>query len=174
MPSACLNMREIGFRPDSPGGMGEYMVVEEQYVHAVLDDWRYEDAAWVETFSIGYFGIWGNGGYIDAGDIVLIFGAGPVGLSAAMEAKTSGVRVFMVDPIESRRTRSLSYGVDEVINPAEGKLEERINGSHGRGRRQRLCGGFGNGSGPGCTVRRLGPQRPGSLDRTLDQPQSTG
>ena len=58
MPSACLNMREIGFRLDSPGGMGEYMVVEEQYVHAVPDDWSYEDAAWVETFSSGYFGIW--------------------------------------------------------------------------------------------------------------------
>jgi threonine dehydrogenase-like Zn-dependent dehydrogenase len=126
MPSACLNMREIGFRPDSPGGMGEYMVVEEQYVHAVPDDWSYEDAAWVETFSIGYFGIWGNGGFIDASDTALIFGAGPVGLSAAMVAKTSGARVFMVDPIESRRTRSLNYGADEAIDPTEGKLEERI------------------------------------------------
>src|SRR5690606_7417408 len=64
MPSACLNMREAGFRPDSPGGMGEYMIIEEQYVHRVPDDWTYYDAAWVETFSIGYFGIWGNGGYI--------------------------------------------------------------------------------------------------------------
>jgi len=126
MPSACLNMREIGFRPDSPGGMGEYMVVEEQVVHAVPDDWNYEDAAWVETFSIGYFGIWGNGGFIDASDTALIFGAGPVGLSAAMVAKTSGARVFMVDPIESRRIRSLKYGADEAIDPTGGKLEERI------------------------------------------------
>ena len=102
------------------------MVVEEQYVHAVPDDWNYEDAAWVETFSIGYFGIWGNGGFIDASDTALIFGAGPVGLSAAMVAKTSGARVFMVDPIESRRVRSLKYGADEAIDPTEGKLEERI------------------------------------------------
>jgi threonine dehydrogenase-like Zn-dependent dehydrogenase len=126
LPSACLNMREIGFRPDSPGGMGEYMVVEERHVHAVPDDWSYEGAAWVETFSIGYFGIWGNGGVIDASDTALIFGAGPVGLSAAMVAKTSGARVFMVDPIESRRVRSLKYGADEAIDPAEGKLEKRI------------------------------------------------
>jgi threonine dehydrogenase-like Zn-dependent dehydrogenase len=119
-------MREIGFRPDSPGGMGEYMVVEEQYVHAVPDDWSFEDAAWVETFSIGYFAIWGNNGFIDASDTALIFGAGPVGLSAAMVAKTSGARSFMVDPIESRRARSLQYGADEVIDPSDGKLEERI------------------------------------------------
>jgi threonine dehydrogenase-like Zn-dependent dehydrogenase len=126
MPSACLNMREIGFRPDSPGGMGEYMVVEEQYVHAVPDDWSYEDAAWVETFSIGYFGIWGNNGSIDAQDSAVIFGAGPVGLSAAMVAKTSGARVIMVDPIESRRKRSLNYGADETVDPSDGKLVERI------------------------------------------------
>lgn len=29
MPSACLSMREVGFRPDSPGGMGEYLILEE-------------------------------------------------------------------------------------------------------------------------------------------------
>ena len=29
MSSACLNMREVGFRPDSPGGFGEYMILEE-------------------------------------------------------------------------------------------------------------------------------------------------
>lgn len=126
MPSACLNMREIGFRPDSPGGMGEYMVVEEQYIHAVPDDWSFEDAAWVETFSIGYFGIWGNGGYIDASDRAVIFGAGPVGLSAAMVAKTSGAQVIVVDPIESRRDRSLDYGADHVIDPSEGNIIARV------------------------------------------------
>lgn len=126
MPSACLNMREIGFRPDSPGGMGEYMVVEEQYVHAVPDAWTFEDAAWVETFSIGYFGIWGNDGSIDATDTALIFGAGPVGLSAAMVAKTSGARVIMADPIESRRKRSLQYGADETVNPAEKDWVARV------------------------------------------------
>jgi L-iditol 2-dehydrogenase len=126
MPSACLNMREIGFRPDSPGGMGEYMVVEEQYVHTVPDDWSFEDAAWVETFSIGYFGIWGNNGCIDAADTALIFGAGPVGLSAAMVAKTSGARVIVVDPIESRRNRALNYGADTALDPLDGALVERV------------------------------------------------
>jgi len=126
MPSACLNMREIGFRPDSPGGMGEYMVVEEKYVHRVPDSWTFEDAAWVETFSIGYFGIWGNRGHIDASDTALIFGAGPVGLSAAMVAKTAGARVILMDPIESRRKRALKYGADEVLDPQEGGFYDHI------------------------------------------------
>jgi L-iditol 2-dehydrogenase len=126
MPSACLNMREIGFRPDSPGGMGEYMIVEEQYVHQIPDDWSYAMGAWVETFSIGYFGLWGNGGYIDASDTAVIFGCGPVGISATMVAKTAGAKVIVVDPIPSRRALALKYGADFVVDPTVGNLKAQI------------------------------------------------
>jgi threonine dehydrogenase-like Zn-dependent dehydrogenase len=134
MPSACLNMREIGFRPDSPGGMGEYMVVERDYLHKVPDDWTYDDCAWVETFSIGYYGIWGNGGCIDASDDAVIFGAGPVGLSACMTAKTSGARTIVVDPLASRRERALKYGADAVLDSAKnGWAGELLDLTDGRG-----------------------------------------
>ena len=123
MPSACLNMREAGFRPDSPGGMGEYMVIEEQYVHRIPDSWSFEDGGWVETFSIGYFAIWGNGGFIDAGDIALILGAGPVGVSAAMVARTSGAQTIVIDPIAKRRERALQYGAEAVVDPTDNLVE---------------------------------------------------
>ena len=42
MSSACLNMREVGFRPDSPGGFGEYMILEEAYTHVIPEDWSDE------------------------------------------------------------------------------------------------------------------------------------
>ncbi len=126
MPSACLNMREAGFRPDSPGGMGEYMIVEERYVHRIPDEWSYEDGAWVETFSIGYFGIWGNGGFIDASDAAVILGAGPVGLSAAMVASTSGALTIVADPLPNRRETALRYGAHEAIDPNDGELASRI------------------------------------------------
>lgn len=134
MPSACLNMREIGFRPDSPGGMGEYMIVEQDYLHKVSEDWTYEDCAWVETFSIGYFGIWGNNGYIDASDDAVILGAGPVGLSACMTAKTSGAQVIVADPLPSRRQRALQYGADVAVdNSQPGWQEEILRLTGGRG-----------------------------------------
>jgi L-iditol 2-dehydrogenase len=126
MPSACLNFREIGFRPDSPGGMGEYMVVEEQYVHMIPDHWTYADGAWVETFSIGYFGIWGNGGYIDASDIAIILGAGPVGLSAVMVADTSGAKTIVVDPLPKRREIAKKYGAEITLDPSGGDIVEQI------------------------------------------------
>ena len=134
MPSACLNMREAGFRPDSPGGMGEYMVIEEQYAHQIPDTWKFEDGGWVETFSIGYFGIWGNGGYIDASDIAIILGAGPIGLSAAMVARTSGAQTIVIDPIAARRERALRYGAEAVVDPTDnlvGQIEALTDGRMG-------------------------------------------
>lgn len=126
MPSACLSMRETGFRPDSPGGMGEYMVIEEKYVHRIPDKWTYEEGAWVETFSVGYFGIWGNGGYIDASDTAVILGAGPIGLSVLITAAVSGARTIVVDPFENRRKVALQYGAHEVIDPSKVPLKEQI------------------------------------------------
>jgi L-iditol 2-dehydrogenase len=126
MPSACLNMRELGFRPDSPGAMGEYMILEEQYTHPFPDDWDYTMGAWVETFSVGYWGIWGNGGFCDASDDVVVLGAGPIGLSATMTAKASNARVIMIDPLASRRETALKYGADDVVDPSTGDVAEQI------------------------------------------------
>ena len=126
MPSACLNMREIGFRPDSPGGFGEYMILEEQYTHVIPDDWDYELGAWVETFNVGYWGVWGNGCSPDASDDVAIIGGGPIGLTAAMTCKTLGARVILIDPIASRRENALKYGADICIDPTSCNLEEEI------------------------------------------------
>ncbi len=126
MPSACLNMRELGFRPDSPGAMGEYMILEEQYTHPFPDDWDYTMGAWVETFSVGYWGIWGNGGFCDASDDVVVLGAGPIGLSATMTAKASNARVIMIDPLASRRETALKYGADDVVDPTAGDVAEQI------------------------------------------------
>jgi threonine dehydrogenase-like Zn-dependent dehydrogenase len=119
-------MREGGFRPDSPGGMGEYLIIEESYVHRFPDDWNYEEGAWVETFSIGYFALWGNGGYVDATDDVVIMGAGPVGLSALMVAKISRAKAIVVEPLENRGGLALKYGADAIVDPSSGDVKERI------------------------------------------------
>ena len=140
MPSACLNMREAGFRPDSPGGMGEYMVIEEKYLHRIPDNWTYEDGAWVETFSIGYFGIWGNGGHIDASDTAIIFGCGPVGVSATMVAKLRA-HVIVVEPLKSRRDIAMKYGADAVVDPSScDVVEEIMSLTGGRGRLSEASG----------------------------------
>jgi len=134
MPSACLNMREVGFRPDSPGGFGEYMILEERYTHVIPDDWDYELGAWVETFNVGYWGVWGNGCNPDASDDVAIIGGGPIGLTAAMTCKNSNARVILIEPIASRRETALKYGADIVIDPTACDVEEEVKRlTNGRG-----------------------------------------
>jgi L-iditol 2-dehydrogenase len=134
MPSACLNMREGGFRPDSPGGMGEYLIIEEPYLHRFPDSWDFEEGAWVETFSIGYFGLWGNGGYAEAADDVVILGAGPVGLTALIVAKAARARVIVVEPLANRRDLAERFGADVTLDPKGGQLKETIHSlTDGRG-----------------------------------------
>jgi L-iditol 2-dehydrogenase len=134
MPSACLNMREVGFRPDSPGGMGEYMILEECYTHVIPDDWAYELGAWVETFNVGYWGVWGNGCDPDASDDCVIIGAGPIGLTASMVCKTANAKVIVTDPLASRRETILKYGADYVVDPTKSDyLDEILKLTDGRG-----------------------------------------
>lgn len=134
MPSACLNTIDAGFRPDSPGAMGEYMIMNEANVHKIPDDWTFEEAALVEAFAIGYFGVWGRNGKIDASDDVLIMGAGTIGVCAAMTAKASSCRVIIADPIASRRERALRYGADFALDPTAADFHARVlelTGGHG-------------------------------------------
>jgi len=126
MPSACLNMREAGFRPDSPGGMGEYLVMEQNYLHKIPDSWSFEEGALVEPFSIGYFGAWGNNGYVDASDNVVIFGAGTIGLCALIVAKASRAKIIVVEPLENRRDLAKKFGADYVIDPKNSNVVDEV------------------------------------------------
>jgi L-iditol 2-dehydrogenase len=118
MPAACLNMREAGFRPDSPGAWGEYLLIEDCYLHKLPDDWSHEEGALVEPFGVGYYGVWGPGGWVDASDDVVIFGAGPIGLSSLVACKVAGAKVVMVDPLSNRRELASRLGADAVLSPA--------------------------------------------------------
>ncbi|MCK5568037.1 MAG: alcohol dehydrogenase catalytic domain-containing protein [Actinomycetia bacterium] len=126
MPSACLNMREAGFRPDSPGGWGEYLILEHYFIHKLPNDWTYEEGALVEPFSIGYFGLWGNNGYVDASDNVVVFGAGSIGLCALMAAKASRAKVIQVEPLPKRQEFAKRIGADYIIDPSKEDVEAKV------------------------------------------------
>jgi L-iditol 2-dehydrogenase len=126
-PCYCLNMRETGFMPDAPGGMGEYMLIEERLLHRLSPEMTFEEGALVEPFSVSYHGIWGGGDWVDASDSVVVFGAGPIGLLAAVVAKIAGACVITVDPVAFRRTIAQeSLGVDKVIDPKNEKVVDIV------------------------------------------------
>jgi L-iditol 2-dehydrogenase len=126
MPSACLNMRELGFRPDSPGGLSELLILDERFTHKFPDSWSFELGSIVEPFSVAHFGIWGNGGWVDASDTVLVLGSGMIGLCSLIVAKAAGARTIVSEPLDYRADYARRYGADEVIDPIAAPIEEQV------------------------------------------------
>ncbi|BBC38405.1 putative chlorophyll synthesis pathway protein BchC [Streptomyces graminofaciens] len=66
-------------------------------------------------------------------DRVVVFGAGPIGLGAAIWLKLRGVRhVVVVDVIPSRLEKALAVGADAVIDSAEEDVAARLTELHGQ------------------------------------------
>ncbi len=77
-----------------------------------------EEAALLCTWREVYGGIGDFG--LKPKDKVLIFGAGPVGLSFVKFCKLLGMRwVGLVDPIQHKRERATAMGADAVFSPAD-------------------------------------------------------
>jgi alcohol dehydrogenase len=58
-------------------------------------------------------------GQVTPGDVVVIVGAGPIGLAALTTAKLfSPSRIVMVDPAQARRDEALRLGADAALDPA--------------------------------------------------------
>ena len=70
----------------------------------------------------------------NATHIVGVFGLGPMGLGTLCVARHLGARVLGVEPVAYRRELARKLGAEAVIDPAEGKVVERI---------RELTGGYG-------------------------------
>lgn len=69
-----------------------------------------------------------------SGDQVVVFGAGPIGLGAAIGYKSAGAgSVVVVDLLPARLDKALAVGADAVINSAEEDVRERLEALHGPG-----------------------------------------
>jgi len=124
--SYCLDWRESGFMPNAPGGMGQYLVGEEQFCHKVPDEMTFEEGALVECCSIPYYSIWGRDGFVSRTDDVVVFGAGPIGLFAATICKSAGANVTVVDPVEFRRNMARNVIGADVIDPMNQDVKTEV------------------------------------------------
>ena len=116
--SYCTNWNEVGFMPSAPGGMGEYLVGEEQFCYKIPEEMTYVEGALVEPCSVAYYSIYGRDGFVARTDDCVIFGCGVIGLFAATICKAAGAKVIVVEPFEFRRKMALDViGVDRAIDP---------------------------------------------------------
>lgn len=118
--------KESMLRAATVGGFSEYMEVMnvglEQTVFRIPDEISDKVASIIEPFTIGANAAMCLG--IEAGKKAIVYGAGAIGLTAAMTLKYKGCQVVVVDLMESRLKIAESLGL-EVCNLAKEDYMEK-------------------------------------------------
>jgi L-iditol 2-dehydrogenase len=119
----------FGFqRVVADGGMAEYMrIPPTAIVHKIPASMPLEDAAIIEPLACAIHTV--NRGDVQLDDVVVIAGAGPLGLLMAQVARLKTPRqLVVIDPVQERRDLAGRYGASVVIDPLNENAREVING----------------------------------------------
>lgn len=111
-PNACVAFHLIGVHVD--GGLQERLTVPASSVFPV-GDLDPDCTTFIETTSIAVHAL--SRGRVRAGEQVVVFGAGPVGLATIVAAVDAGARVMSVDPVAARRNLARRLGAEEAVWP---------------------------------------------------------
>jgi L-gulonate 5-dehydrogenase len=120
--NVCEQLKVMGVHID--GGCQEYVVVPAANVHLLPDSIPWEEAVLIEPFTIGAQACYR--GNVQAGDFVLVMGAGTIGLTIAVMAKLAGAKVIINDLVPGKLRFAESLGVDYTINAKEENLFDRV------------------------------------------------
>ncbi|MEJ2708457.1 MAG: zinc-dependent dehydrogenase [Anaerolineales bacterium] len=125
----CANYDAIGITSD--GGFAEYVRIPENSVQQgnvipISESVDPAMAALIEPFACVVRGQ--NALHIEPGDVVLILGAGPIGVMHTKLAKARGAgRVIVSEPIAERAEQAGRMGADRVVDPISEDLESILN-----------------------------------------------
>lgn len=112
----CENYNYFGSRTD--GGFEEYLAVPEWNLVLLEDHITFEEGAMVEPATVAQHVI--NKAKVKVGDLVVIYGAGPIGLMVAQWAEITGAsKVVLVDIDTSKVEFAKKIGFKNVINSNE-------------------------------------------------------
>ena len=120
----CENLEEIGFSLN--GAYAEYLVAKEKFCFKVdslvkvygSKERALEVAAMVEPLAVAYNGVFTRGGGFAPGGNVVVFGAGPIGLSATSLVSASGAaKVIVFEPNPVRRKLAEEVGATITLDP---------------------------------------------------------
>ena len=126
-PHTCRYNRFLGCPGQLEGCMSEYIVMPSFTCFPVTGLLNENQAALIEPFSIGVYSVKQASISINNSS-VLIFGAGPIGLSILLKLLADGTtNVGIVEPLEYRLHKALDIGARYAVNPNDENVEKRIN-----------------------------------------------
>ena len=98
--------------------MAEHVVVAESAAIRIDEDLPLDLACIIGCAVQTGVGAALNVAKVEAGDTVLVMGAGGIGLSIVQGARIAGAtRIIVSDPVESRRESALQVGATDVVDP---------------------------------------------------------
>jgi len=115
----CQDGHSLGF--DVQGGYAEYVAVRQDTVLPLPQDYDPAVAAPLGCSGTTAYHAVVTAGDSTEGELVVILGAGGVGLSAVQVAKAQGARVVAVDLRPEAQKAALDAGADSAANPEEAK-----------------------------------------------------
>jgi L-gulonate 5-dehydrogenase len=107
--NVCDRFRLIGIHTD--GGLQERLTMPAAQVFPIAED-RPEIAALTEPVSIAVRAV--HRARIEAGERVVVFGAGPIGHATAVAARERGASVLLVDRLERRLDLGRAAGAEAI------------------------------------------------------------
>ena len=138
----CRNLTAMGYEID--GAFAEYVRIPASGVASgnvfkIPDGLSFEKAALAEPLSRVMNGQERVG--VNMGDVVVVLGAGPIGILHVKLARSAGARVILVsEPNPVRRAAALQAGADVVVDPTNEDLHARARGvSDGLGADVAIC-----------------------------------
>jgi len=131
MPSHCQATGGIGwvFGHLIDGTQAEYTRVPfaETSVHKVPDGLTDEQVLFLTDILPTGYEVGVRNGRVKPGDVVVVVGAGPVGLAAIQTARLAGAaNVIAVDLADSRLEHATRFGADHTVNSGSGDVDKQI------------------------------------------------
>jgi (R,R)-butanediol dehydrogenase / meso-butanediol dehydrogenase / diacetyl reductase len=120
----CVNFACTGLSAET-GGMAELAVVKEYQVARLPDEVSDLEGAVVEPAAVAAYGVERAG--VVGGDVVLITGAGPIGILSAMYASAAGASAVIIsEPNKNRSALAERLDIGHVVDPTTGALEDLV------------------------------------------------
>ncbi len=108
----------VGFSHECPGGCGELMRLDEDFLLEVPDGLPDDHAAMIEPLAVGLEHA--RRGRPEKGDVALVLGCGAIGLGVIAGLRMMGIApIVAADFSEERRAHALALGAHIAIDPRE-------------------------------------------------------
>jgi len=129
--NACMSRKAIAYEFD--GGFAEYVripkiCIDSENIVKLPEEISFEEGSLIEPLSCCLHGQKNAG--VKMNDVVLVEGAGPIGLMHLQLAKIAGARkVIVSEPNSFRREKAAKLGADILVDPTKQDLKQVVMGA---------------------------------------------